>query len=637
MPKWLKSLAIYYILEYNSQELYILLNLEITVKKFSALLICLLMLITCSFAGCATFSVNKVKYYNEVLATVDETKITRFDLLSAYNSYGNSYFVQQQGQSEQEALNSTLDLLIDRELMYQYAKDNEVLYRPTAYQINEVIIEMFSSLDSQMDNYVKSAKTILNIEEKEDVETEETSNETAYTLDSYHYSPRAFVKYNEETGKYYIEYNYDAVAEPETYDCILGELNRTYLTNFTNSNILNVLKTEYFKQYEEKLNIEEGKNTTQILNKARSLFATDLINYEFYLRDANGKAYDKTTENLFTRYFERTYHNSIKSQYLENVRTHYLKNEELKISLIESNFKDLMDLNYSAYNDNHSAYKSKMKDIGTNADDVLYHPNTDSQFGYFVHTLISFDSIKSQLSSLDEYKGEDKDEKRADFIKTVSIKPRNAETGLVDEDAVAVNIADILKEYEDIRTATYDKQEDKLAAFINFMFKYTGDTATLSAGMPYVVGTNGNSAMEQAFTDEAVYLMENGSAGNMSVANINNIDDMCVTSYGIHLLYYVGDVNSFDINYADIDNVYIQNDDIENLEHLNLYNKIINPLTKETYFDMMFDIVYPADTDEVYSSNNGYSEFEENITALSQASHPVVKYVTKIKGTKLDI
>ena len=88
-------------------------------KKFSSILICLLMMVTCMLAGCATFSINKVKYYNEVIATVDETKITRFDLLTAYNNYGNSYYVQQMGESESEALKSTLDLLIDRELMYQ--------------------------------------------------------------------------------------------------------------------------------------------------------------------------------------------------------------------------------------------------------------------------------------------------------------------------------------------------------------------------------------------------------------------------------------------------------------------------------------------------------------------------------------
>ena len=205
-------------------------------KKISALLICLLMLVTCSFAGCATFSVNKVKYYNEVLATVDDTKITRYDLLSAYNSYGNQYFSQQQGQNEQDALNSTLDLLIDRELMYKYALDNNSLYKPTPYQINEAITEMFNTLDEQMNTFAKTAKKMLNIEEKEEVPAEEKEEETAYLQKDYNYTPRAFVK-KAQDGSYYIEYNYESIKEPETFDCILGESKRNYLTDFNNIKI----------------------------------------------------------------------------------------------------------------------------------------------------------------------------------------------------------------------------------------------------------------------------------------------------------------------------------------------------------------------------------------------------------------
>ena len=43
--------------------------------------------------GCSTFRVDKVKYYNEVLAKVGNDNITRFDLLSAYNNYGYTNFV----------------------------------------------------------------------------------------------------------------------------------------------------------------------------------------------------------------------------------------------------------------------------------------------------------------------------------------------------------------------------------------------------------------------------------------------------------------------------------------------------------------------------------------------------------------
>ena len=114
------------------------------------------MVITCGLAGCAGFKIDKVKYYNEVVAKVGETNITRYDLLSAYNSYGKSYYVSQMGQSEQEALSSTLNLLMDREALYLYASnaENNTTYKPTAYQVNSIVENMYSSLDKQMDTYL---------------------------------------------------------------------------------------------------------------------------------------------------------------------------------------------------------------------------------------------------------------------------------------------------------------------------------------------------------------------------------------------------------------------------------------------------------------------------------------------------
>ena len=47
-------------------------------KKLSAILVCLLMIVAGSLAGCATFSIDKVKYYNEVLAKVGDSHITRY-------------------------------------------------------------------------------------------------------------------------------------------------------------------------------------------------------------------------------------------------------------------------------------------------------------------------------------------------------------------------------------------------------------------------------------------------------------------------------------------------------------------------------------------------------------------------------
>lgn len=614
-------------------------------KKFSALLICLLMVITCGLAGCATFSINKVKYYNEVLVTIDETKITRYDLLSAYNSYGNTYFVQQQGQSEEQALASTLDLLIDRELLYKYALDNGTKYKPTAYQVNEVVKEMFNSMDEQMNSYVETAKKILNIKDEEKSETEQEEEKTAYKLADYSYSPRAQVKSktNGQTVEYYIEY---IVPEEETtYDKLIDE---QYLTNFTTQGIVEELKTKYFEHFLEDLTTNETTNATALYNKARTLFAKDLINYEYYLRDANGKKYDTVTENLLNRYFKRTFDSQIQSQYLENIRVEYLKNENLSINLLEEEYSYLATLNYNSYNFNQTAYKDKMKDIGTDGDTVLYHPTTDAQFGYFIHTLISFDSIKENLELLKEIK--DKDEYETEYNKllsSITLKARDLETGLVEDDATEVSIEDVIAEYNDIKNS-FSTNEERMSAFIQFMFKYTGDTATLSQGMPYVVGTKGYSSMVEEFNNEAILLMTGkdkdgktvmeGKPGNMSNASLSDIDNLCITEYGIHLLYYIGDVNSFDIPYSETDNVYIQNEDITNNEMFNLYTKTINPLTKETYFDKMFDLVYPATSqEEVYTSKNGYTDYEKTLTEQTKKTHTVTKNITKINATKVSI
>ena len=114
------------------------------------------MVFACNLAGCATFSINKEKYYNEVLAKVGNTKITRFDLLNAYNSYGKTYFGSD---DEASALNETLNMLIERESLYQYALSQGDLYKPTEFQVNEIVGKIFDSLDSQMESYVESAQS----------------------------------------------------------------------------------------------------------------------------------------------------------------------------------------------------------------------------------------------------------------------------------------------------------------------------------------------------------------------------------------------------------------------------------------------------------------------------------------------
>lgn len=601
-------------------------------KKLSALIICFFMVVTCMLTGCAGFSINKIKYYNEIVATVDEEKITRYDLITAYNSYGQSYYVSQKGETEQEAMESTLNLLIDRELLYQYAIDNKSTFGIEPYQVNAIIEDMFDSLDDQMEDYKTTAKKILNIKIEKDDETSETKDEEqAFPISNYKYTPRAKVINNK------IVYDLDI---DKNYTALIGE---TFLQDFEQDGIIEEIQNKYIARLTTKLEETEKENATALKNKMLSLFADDLINYEYYLRDDDGKAFDKITKNLISRYIERTFTSQIKSQYLENIRTHYLDNEVLDIDKLLTKYQDMANDSYTKYVNKLDIYKKDMKSTSTETDKIFYHPtfSDDTKFGYFAHTLFKFSEDekdedgnivkKGQVTLIKELNKDDDDydTQYANIIAQTVVDERNIKTGKV---IGTKTLNQVIDEYNDIRDLSDDV---KLDEFVKFMFRYTGDTATLNANMPYVVGNNGNSGMEQAFTDEAVKLMAK-PAGSMSEFDINDIDSMCITSYGIHLIYFIGDVGMTDTPISQVEYAFISDSNTSN--SLNLYEKTLNPLTGETYFDMLFDTVYPASSaEETYTSNTGYSAHEEDLIETSELSHKVVINRTKLDSTKASL
>ena len=655
-------------------------------KKFNTFILCLLLLITCALTGCAGFEVNRVKYYNETVATVGDTHITRYELLSAYNSYGNSYYVDQLGKTEKEAMTETLNLLMDRESLYQYAH-SKTEYKPTPYQVNTAIEELFDSMDSTMADYVKQAKRILDV--KVEDSTEDSNSDTAYKYTDYNTvlkGKRAELKtktvyYTDNTKETVsteptdfvetVDYIVYVEQEEPSFDCVLGANRMSTLTDFEADSTLDLIISTYFDKFNTSLENEEKQ--TEIYNKAIALLSQDLIDGEKYLRDENGKAYNTVTKDLIKRYFKKTYNDKIKSLYLTNVRTNYLKNAsgELSITALLDKYVSLVRTGYNKYVNNIDSYKSAMKDAGTEADDILYHPilndgengEADTKFGYFIHTLIKFSdeqttAIKNLEKAKDIYNLSDA-QYRAQYdaiIAKTTATARNASTGLIDEDAEAVSLNEILAEYNTISS---------MDEFVTFMFKYTGDTATLSQGMPYVVGTNGNSAMETAFTDEAVRLMTNGKPGDMTSSTTNtdskNGDVMCITSYGIHLLYYVGEVDMFDIPYGEIESAYIATSNKQYITYYtdetktvvstektdyftvsyndyNLYKMEINPLTHQTYFDKLFDLVYPASSSsDVYASSNGYTATEDGLIAEIRKTNPAKIYKTKLDSTKTSL
>lgn len=64
-----------------------------------------------------------------------------------------------------------------------------------------------------------------------------------------------------------------------------------------------------------------------------------------------------------------------------------------------------------------------------------------------------------------------------------------------------------------------------------------------------------------------------------------------------------------------------------------LYAETLNEATGETYLDRVFDLVYPAGSNGMFTSNTQYSDFEQILVESLYSIYPVELYETKIKAS----
>ena len=570
----------------------------------------LLLVISCCFAGCSTFKVDEVKYYNETVAEVNGYKITRHELINSYNNYGYNYYVSQQGQSKEKALNSTLNLMIDRKLLVDYIKKDDN-YTLSNYDVNNIYQKTLDSLDSSFSSYLTSAREIFDVDEPEKADEEEAS--TVFKKADYQYKKRATLEY----GSNRIVYVDDSeeIIEPYAY-----ALDQDFVDNYsskTKDEIVTKIYTQFIKNTNN--NRYNEKDFDKLQSKALSLMSKYLISYEYYLRDDCGNRYSTDTKSLIKRLIERVYDNEVESAYISNFEDYYVKNSVLSVTVLEEKYRELCADAHAKYVNALTDYYNYLKTIGSDEEMVYYTPNNATgKFGYFLHTLLPLDKdIISQindLKSMNNYGEEELKTAINNIVVNETHQERNTETGeLIDGEQ---RIGDILEEYQ----SSVNSEND----FIDFMFRYTSDTATLTANKPYVIGYDGEtkySGMVEEFTNEAIRLMENNLTKTAG-------QDYIITEYGVHLLYYVGEVKA-DFNYEDRNSVVASYDDtIAN----NLYYTYANEKIGKTYFDVLFDLCYPASSGSIYASSNGYTEYEESLIEGLKGDNVVI-YKTKLNNT----
>lgn len=526
-------------------------------KKFTGILLCLLLSVAFILTGCDLFPRNLEQYLNKPVCTITyadgkKEEISTEAFINAFNSYGAS--LTQQGSTYEQAAEQTVEVLISRYVLLNHAKQ---VVEISPEDQKEIWDDVYTSLKSNLDSYVTEVRKDWNIDEP----SVQTSEEDVVKYTAY----EKIAEVVEVNGEYKIK---------------LLETDDVQSTNFTS--LENVIQA--FKNY---ANPTDTTNNARIKKEAYRRFVTALKKNE------EGLDLSKDSDSVVKRYAEKLEKSIEENYYITNLEEYYKTVDDystITVQQVLKKYKTLMLQSKYKYEANNETYDKAMLESFKDVNYVV-----DDNYFFVSHILVKFSDAQSN-----EYKNLETDayisrdvynQRMANLAQQVVAKVRD-EDGKVTDDT-SVKASDILNSLKtDLSYANSD--EEKAEIFKNYMYKYGEDPGVQNAEYMYVIG-NETSQMVESFTNASRELNKNGEFGAVS--------DLVISEHGVHIIFYGGKVqNLFEIN--NINNFNLDVEDIEKLTSTKL-----SPLNNKTVFDKVFEML----------SDDNYSIFENmNLNVLKK-------------------
>ncbi len=529
-------------------------------KKFLTLAFICLISFSFVLTGCNLFPTNQAKYLSAPIVTFEtadgeQITIDKEDLLTAFNSYG-SQLVNSYGYSIQEAIDATIEVLINREVMLDAAKKSITFGNG---DLNEIWDEAYDTLISNLSSYEEQVIDQWKLNIPSTLEEEEEST-TEYTP----YKKQAEIVLQD--GKYVVKLldtNTSVDQDVELYyeegkeiESLIETVNNK-INNSANKDVL----TEAKRQYIEALKTsEEGQGLST-------------KNDEVFKREVE-RVYEVVTENKYVEI------------YSDQIRG---DNDISNISVSQVLRKLTADMlsSYTKYTLSPSQFDT---DILENRADVDYVINNN--YFYVNHILLKYDDettayIEDLEKALNNGTITEKAYNDALEAEADKIKAKNIQTG----ETTSYSPTDIYNQLTSEMTGVSDDKKTEI--FKDYIYTYNEDTGNMNAEYCYVIGKD-NSQMVDSFTEVSRELWDNGNGEYGSIG-------YCISEYGVHIIFYAGPVtNAFSISNPDNFNL-----DTSNLEELSeIVNTIQNTYLNEFNNKTLFDKVY----EELATDN--YSIFE---------------------------
>ena len=538
-------------------------------KKFTGILLCLLMTFAFVLSGCDLFPRNMSAYLNKSVCTItyengDVEDITTKEYINAFNSYG--YSLVQNGSEYEDAANQTIEVLVNRYVLLHHATTNNLV---TVDQDDEkeILDDVYTSLESNLDTYIDEVRNDWDITAPGTPDSDSDDEKVVYTP----YVQKAEVDY--ETYRIKL---LDTEDEPQT-------------TNFQN---LDAVLEKFTSDAME----DDKTQNTLVRKEAYRRFISAL--------KANEEGLGLSTDNasVLKRYAEDVYKTTRENFIITGLEDYYKTDDgysTITVKQVLNRYKALMLQSKFSYEANAENYDKAMLE---SFDDVYYV--VDDNYFFVSNLLVMFDdevvgpdglTQKGRYDNLEtEYNNGyitygEYQRRATQLAYQVVAKERDSEGNIIA--GKTISIETLLKNLQE-ELALQTTDEGKAKVFNDYLYRYGEDTGVENADYPYVIGTQ-TSQMVESFTDASRKLNDEGVFGAIS--------GIVPSEYGAHIIIYLGKVeNLFTI--SDVSTFNLVDKDIEKLTETKL-----SPLNNKTVFDKIFEQL----------SEDNYSIFENmNLNVL---------------------
>ena len=532
--------------------------------------------------GCNLFPSNQAKYLSAPVVTIelqDKTKITieKRDLINAYNNYG-AQLINNYNYTTEKAVDATIDVLINRELMLHAAKGEVTLGNG---DLNDIWTQTYDAVISNLAEYEQTVIKNWKLKDEATLTTDEEEDSKEYKP----YEKLADIELRD--GQYVIvlkDTNTKVDQNVELYygdgkeiSSVIDAVNNV-IANSANKDVLTEAKREYIETLKSN---EEGQNLS---TKAEEVFEREV---------------KRIRENIEDNKYLEIYEDTIKG---DNDVSYITVKQVLK------KLSSKMLASYSKYTLDHDAYNTAMLE---SFKDVNYA--VDNNYFFVNHILLKYDETSTtQVANLKTaYKNGTITKKQYDdslAIEADKIRAKDIVTG----EETELNPTQLYNLIQNQLTGV--ASDKKTEIFKDYIYKYNEDTGNMNADYCYIIGKD-DSKMVETFTNVSRELWDNGNGEYGSIG-------YAISEYGVHIIFYAGEVsNLFTITDPDSFDLYSENQS----ELADVVNKITTKKLNEFNNKTVFDLVY----EELAKDN--YSIFENMNMDVLKKDTKITKIVSNYK------